>query len=136
MEEMEEEGRDLDDEVPDAEVEVTALEGDTEDEEESEEDEVQRPQFRDDQQFRQVLMRGEEMVMDQVEEEEDPSALLQEEDLVGYEGGQDLDDEIPDAETEGYEHTVSLFLVRRSLVLRLEGLLAFLYVAWKGQMWS
>lgn len=120
--------RDLDDEVPDA--DATGLdvddddEDDDEEEEEEEEDEgegevprgVLAPRMPE-AAFREALMRGEEPhggTFGENEDEEDPSQMLQEEDLLpsqlapsqdmDMDMGVDLDADVPDADEE-YEHT-------------------------------
>lgn len=126
---VEEEVRDLDDEVPDADTTGMNEEDDSENEdfEDEDEDEVEEvprgvlasrmPEYL----YREALVRGEPVTDNRFGDEggstideEDPSQMLQEEDLVP-EGGQhmdldmdmdaDLDAEVPEAETGGYEHT-------------------------------
>jgi hypothetical protein len=118
-----EEVRDLDDDVPDA--EVTVLDEDSSDsgdeENDAEVEEVPRGVMASripDDVYREALVRGEEVRprRGSTIDDEDQSQMLQEEDLVhenrpGHEIDMDidadLDAEIPEAEEGGYEHTDS-----------------------------
>ncbi len=117
-----EEARDLDDEVPEA--DTTNLEADDTDSEDEENDVEEVPRgvlaarIPDDV-YREAIIRGEEVRAarfgnDGAADEEDPSQMLQEEDLVhearghldmDMDMGADLDADIPEAEAGGYEHT-------------------------------
>jgi hypothetical protein len=120
MEEIEE-VRDLDDEVPEA--DVTGIEAD--DSEDEENDEVPRGVLASrmpEDAYREALVRGEDVrgirFGDETGEdlgEEEASQMLQEEDLlpgpeehlndVDMDMDADLDADVPDGESEGYEHT-------------------------------
>lgn len=119
-----EEVRDLDDEVPEA--DTTALDADDPESEDEENDVEDVPRgvlasrIPDDV-YREAIIRGEEVRTTRFGndggspiDEEDPSQMLQEEDLVhegrghqdmGMDMDADLDADIPEAETGGYEHT-------------------------------
>jgi len=120
------EGRDLDDEVPEAEATGLDIEEEEEegegDEEEEEEDEVPRGVLASrmpEDVYREALVRGEQVRGDRFEDEgilatdETYDNMLQEEDLVAEQQEMhdnmdmdmdaDLDDDVPEA--EGYEHT-------------------------------
>lgn len=118
-----EEARDLDDDIPDA--DITAVEDDETDDsdEENETEEVPRNILASrvpDDVYREAIVRGEEFRSGQLgeagahDDEEDHSGMLQEEDLV-HENAEpqdedmdmdaDLDADIPEAEAGGYEHT-------------------------------
>ena len=126
------EGRDLDEDVPEGDADVTGL-GEEEDDEEEEGDggdrvnggeEVPRGVLASrmpEDVYREALVRGEEargtMFGDEggsMVDEEDRAQMLQEEDLVhethehgdlDMDGDVNLDDDIPEAEEGGYEHT-------------------------------
>ena len=119
-----EEARDLDDEVPEA--EITGLDADEfEDEDENDIGDVPRGLLATrlpDDVYREALVRGQEVATTRFPDEgglsvdeEDQGQMLQEEDLVHeIREGQDdmdmdmdadLDADIPEAETGGYEHT-------------------------------
>jgi hypothetical protein len=124
-----EEGRDLDEDVPEGEADVTGMgeEDDDEDEEDggdrvNGEEEVPRGVLASrmpEDVYREALVRGEEargtMFGDgSTVDEEDREQMLQEEDLVhetqeqgdlDMDGDVNLDDDIPEAEEGGYEHT-------------------------------
>ncbi len=123
-----EEVRDLDDDVPDAEVDPTRLdESDSEDEddEDNDIDDVPRNVLASrlpDDVYREALIRGDEVRQARFgeegsigDEDEGGDNLLQEEDLMHeHNGGQhdmdldmdaDLDADIPEASVDGYEHT-------------------------------
>jgi len=123
IQEMEEQ-RDLDDDVPEA--EITGLEADDADseDEENEVEEVPRGVLASripDDVYREALVRGEDVRPTRfgddgasTAEDEDQSHMLQEEDLIQSGRGHhdmdmdmdaDLDADIPEAETGGYEHT-------------------------------
>ncbi|KAG4444268.1 hypothetical protein IFR05_000243 [Cadophora sp. M221] len=124
-----EELRDLDDDVPDADADATRLlESDSESSEEDEENEVDEvprnvlaSRLPDDV-YREALLRGEEVRQTRFGEEgsvgdddEGGDNMLQEEDLMHENHGElhdmdmnmdgDLDDDIPEASADGYEHT-------------------------------
>ena len=124
-----EEGRDLDEDVPEGEADVTGL-GEEDDEEGEEGDRlndgeevlsgVLASRMPEDV-YREALVRGEEargtMFGDEggsTADEEDRAQMLQEEDLVretqeqgdmDMNGNVNLDDDVPEAEEGGYEHT-------------------------------
>lgn len=129
VEEEMDEVRDLDDEVPEA--EATGIDADEESENEDEDEENDRDDVprgvlasrMPDDVYREALVRGEQARTTgfgndggSTIDEEDPSQMLQEDDLVheAREGGHDvdmdvdadLDADIPEAESQGgYEHT-------------------------------
>ncbi|KAK0127590.1 hypothetical protein ONS96_007118 [Cadophora gregata f. sp. sojae] len=122
-----EEARDLDDEVPDADV-TRLLDSDSESSEGDEENDVEdvprnvlASRLPDDV-YREALIRGDEVRQTRFgdqgsvgDEDEGGEDLLQEEDLVHEHDDQqhdldmnmdgDLDDDIPEASVDGYEHT-------------------------------
>lgn len=113
MEEM----RDLDDDIPEAEVtglDAEDLEDDMVDEEQAEVNVMSQRMPED--VYREAIARGDDR--GQLSDEEDASQMLQEEDLVrsqphilnqdvdmGMDMDGDLDGDIPEAEPEEYEHT-------------------------------
>ncbi|WKT38649.1 hypothetical protein QSH57_000467 [Fusarium oxysporum f. sp. vasinfectum] len=118
--------QDLDDEIPDADEEGYAFE-DEEDGEETDDEALRAERQNDlmqarmrmgDDAFREALVRGEPDANDMygdtegLEEEEDNGHLLDEEDFaqdddLGMDMDADLDEDIPEAESGGYEHTDS-----------------------------
>jgi hypothetical protein len=119
-----EEVRDLDDEVPDADVDTTGADVSENDDSEYGIDEVPRGVLASrmpEDVYREALVRGEEVRANRfgdeggsTVDEEDPSQMLQEEDLVVEAGHEhdtdmdmdaDLDADVPEAESGGYEHT-------------------------------
>lgn len=124
-----EEVRDLDDDVPDADADATRLlDSDSESSDEDDEndvDEVPRNVLASrlpDDMYREALIRGDEVRQTRFsgdgsvdDEDEGGENLLQEEDLMPEHHGEDhdldmnmdgdLDDDIPEASVDGYEHT-------------------------------
>lgn len=129
-----EEGRDLDDDVPDAEGDATGSSGDEEDDEDEDDDDDDHEHENEsrvpigvlaarlpEEAYREALVRG-EMTRGAMFDDETGSMvdeaggeqMLQEEDLVretfdqgdlDMDGDVNLDDDIPEAEEGGYEHT-------------------------------
>ncbi|KAI1760887.1 Apc15p protein-domain-containing protein [Hypoxylon sp. FL1150] len=129
--------RDLDDDIPEADDDFGIGSSDDDDEEEDEEDEdeedeedpeqraahaqqqlMQQRMRQADDAFRESMARGRDSThyygVDDEVDDEDQAQMIEEDDLVGHgdDGADldmeaDLDDDIPEAEDEGYEHTDS-----------------------------
>lgn len=113
-----EEARDLDDDIPEAEITgIDAEESDEEDGDEQRTEDVLAQRMPEDV-YREAIARGDER--GHISDEEDASQMLQEDDLVhdysrvdgqdidigmGMDMDADLDEEVPEAEPDEYEHT-------------------------------
>ncbi|KAI1781047.1 Apc15p protein-domain-containing protein [Hypoxylon cercidicola] len=128
--------RDLDDDIPEAEDTGFGIDSSDEEEEDDDEDDddeeeenadgpeqraahaqqqlMQQRMRQADDAFRESMARGRDSThyygVDEEVDDEDQAQMIEEDDLVGH-GGMDmeadLDDDIPEAEDEGYEHTDS-----------------------------